>query len=201
MSILDDIDKALSTGSKSAFTAESVAGEKVRGPIISVDYRQVTDFTTQQPATFPSGDPKMQFIISIQTDQRQDDDDDGARSLYIPNWGKRKLALVDAIRVSGASKGSEVLVPGVVFEATYNGEKRAQGGPSGTYSYKDYTYAFDSSAAANSAADALTIAAAPQQQATPAPSAPSGPPSGFDAATWDGLAPAVQQQILAAQGV
>ncbi|MGW0039851.1 hypothetical protein [Gordonia sp. NPDC003376] len=187
MSILDDIDKALSTRSKSAFTADSVAGEKVRGPIISVDYRQVTDYTTQQPATFPSGDPKMQFIVSVQTDQRLDGDDDGARSVYIPNWGKRKQALVEAIRESGASKGSEVMRPGVVFEAVYNGEKRAQGGQSGSYTYKDYTYEFDRGAAASSAADALTSA--------PAESVPAG----FTAEQWASMPEATKQAILAAQ--
>ncbi|AZG43476.1 hypothetical protein [Gordonia insulae] len=193
MSILNDIDKALSTGSKSAFTAESAAGEKVRGPIVAVDYRQVTDFTTQQPATFPSGDPKMQFIISIQTDQRQDSEDDGVRSIYIPCWGKRKLALTEAIRESGATKGSEVMVPGVIFEVEYLGEQRVQGGPSGSYTMKAYRYAFTREAA--QAADALTTA----QSAPAQPSDPSGVPAGFDAATWAGLPDATKTAILAAQ--
>lgn len=186
MTILDDIDNALSGGSKSAFSAETPAGTSVTGVITDVDYRQVTDFTTQQPATFPSGDKKMQFIIRIQTDQREDGDDDGLRSIYIPAWGKRKAALTEAIRASGATKGSEVLIPGTTFTATYNGEKRAEGGPSGSYSYKSYTYAFTrgASPAASAAADQI---------------ATDTPPAGFTAEQWAGMPEPTKAAILAAQ--
>lgn len=186
MSILDEIDHALSGGSKSAFTAETPVGTTVTGVITDVDYRQVIDFTTQQPATFPSGDPKMQFIIRIQTDQREDGDDDGIRSIYIPAWGKRKAALAEAIRACGASKGSEVLIPGTTFTATYNGEKRAEGGPSGSYTYKSYTYAFTKagSSAAAEAADQLGA---------------DTPPPGFTADQWAGMPEATKAAIRAAQ--
>jgi hypothetical protein len=195
MSILDQIDSALSGGSKAAFNAESPVGTVVTGEIVDVDYRQVTDFTTQQPATFPSGDPKMQFIIRVQTTQRSDGDDDGIRSVYIPAWGKRKAALAEAIRASGAAKGSEVMVPGVGFTATYNGEKRGEGGPSGSYTYKEYAYSFNRGQAASSAADALTQQAPAAQQSAPA----SDLPAGFDATTWAGLPEETKNAIRSAQ--
>lgn len=186
MSILDDIDNALSGGSKAAFNAESPIGTTVSGTITDVDYRQVTDFTTQQPATFPSGDPKMQFIIRIQTTQSVDDDDDGIRGIYIPAWGKRKAALTKAIRACGAKRGSDVLIPGTGFSATYNGEKRADGGPSGSYSYKSYSYEFTKGASesATAAADAITA---------------DEPPAGFTAEQWAKMPDATKTAIRAAQ--
>ena len=186
--ILDQIDSALAGGGKSAFNAETPPGTTVTGKIDRVDYRQVVDFTTQQPAVFPSGDPKMQFIIRIQTDHRDDGDDDGVRAVYIPAWGKRKIALTEAIRASGASKGSEVMIPGVSFSATYNGEKRGEGGPSGSYTYKDYTYTFDR-AGASAAVDTLTGTAAPE----------SDVPAGFTDEQWAAMPDATKAAIKAAQ--
>lgn len=194
MSILDQIDAALSGGSKSAFNADSPVGTVVTGTIVDVDYRQVTDFTTGQPATFPSGDPKMQFIVRVQTTQQVDDDDDGIRSIYIPAWGKRKAALTEAIRNSGAQKGSEVMIPGVGFTATYNGEKRGEGGPSGSYKYKEYVYSFAPGQAAATAADALTSSQPAQTTES------GGVPADFDAAIWNGLPEDTKRTILAAQG-
>lgn len=204
MSILDQIDQALSSGTKSAFNKESPVGTKVRGPITNVDYRQVTDYTTQQPATFPSGDPKMQFLITIQAGPGDGKDDDGARTIYIPNWGKRKLALTEAIRDCGAEKGSEVLVPGVVFEAEYLGEQKADGGPSGSYTYKAYRYAFDRNASTTAAANALTGQAQAPAPA-PAPTAPaqtapdlSVVPNNVDPSLWNGMDDNQKRAYLAA---
>lgn len=201
MSIYDDIDKALSSGSKSAFTAESTAGEKIRGPIVSVDYRQVLDFTTGQPATFPSGDPKMQFIINLATGQSDNGaDDDGVRAVYISNWGKRKLALQEAIRAAGATKGSEVLREGVVFEAEYLGEQRAEGGPSGSYSFKAFRYGFDRNAAASSAADELTSATAAFGGSAATVADLSVCPPGANENTWAGMTDDQKRGFLVAVG-
>lgn len=206
MSIHDEIDKALASGGKSAFNAESRPGDKVRGPIASIDYRQVTDYNSGKPAEFPSGDPKMQFIVNIATQLRDPDnaDDDGIRAVYISNWGKRKIALQEAIRNAGAKKGSEVLREGVVFEVEYLGEQRADGGPSGSYSFKAFRYAFDRASA--SAADELTSAAAAFAGATatpptvaPAPDLSVCPP-GANAATWAGMSDEQKLGFLAVIG-
>lgn len=44
---------------------------------------QITDFETKQPAFYQNGDPKMQVIIKLQTEMREEADDDGIRSLYV----------------------------------------------------------------------------------------------------------------------
>lgn len=185
MSILDQIDEALSGSGKSAFGEDKKPGDKVRGPIVDVDYRQVSDYTTKQPAVFPSGDPKMQFVIRIQA-QEPDGDDDGIRAVYIPAWGKRKQWLADAIRDAGATKGSEIMVPGTIFEAEYLGEQKVTGGPSGSYTMGHWRYSFTKagSSAAAEAADQLGA---------------DTPPPGFTADQWAGMPEATKAAIRAAQ--
>ncbi|MDN6429217.1 MAG: hypothetical protein L0J79_05245, partial [Propionibacterium sp.] len=126
-SIFDEMDKALQSGHKSAFNADTPAGTTVSGTITGSDYRQVTDYSTKQPAFFPSGDPKMQIIINLHTSLRDNADDDGERSVYIPMWGAKKYALLDAIKAAGMTSASEAFTPGNLFSATFVGEERKQG--------------------------------------------------------------------------
>lgn len=113
------IDQLLSTGAKSAFTKDSPLGHVVSGPIIDARERQSTDFATKAPEFWDDGSPKMQIVVTIQTDQRVDSDDDGARSIYIKSWGLDKIALVQAIHNGGFSKASEGLAAGNVFTAKF----------------------------------------------------------------------------------
>lgn len=138
-SIFDEMDKALQSGHKSAFNADTPAGTTVSGTITGSDYRQVTDYSTKQPAFFPSGDPKMQIIINLHTNLRDNADDDGERSVYIPMWGAKKYALLDAIKAAGMTSASEAFTPGNLFAATFVGEERKQGS-TGSYTEKIYRY-------------------------------------------------------------
>jgi hypothetical protein len=194
----DDIfaamDRGLAGGSKSAFTSDSLPGDTITGAVVSVDYKQVNDFNTGEPAFFPSGDPKMQFVIVIQTDQRDDEDDDGRRTIYIPAWGSKKQALVDAMRAEGMRKASEAFATGNIFTATFVEELQKQNPQTrARYREKVYTYRIQrgSLAAADRDVDpwattqqapAPAPAPAPQQApapqpapAAPAPAAPQAP--------------------------
>ncbi|MSS84997.1 hypothetical protein FYJ24_09515 [Actinomycetaceae bacterium WB03_NA08] len=134
MSSLDDL---LSTGAKSAFTRDTPVGTQVRGTIISATQRQKTDYVTKQPKFWDDGSPQMQVIVSIQTDQRSDADDDGVRSIYIKAWGKDKIALSDAIRDAGFTKATEALAPGNIFAAAFIGEEPSgKGNPMKVYAYQ-----------------------------------------------------------------
>lgn len=193
----DDIfaamDRGLAGGSKSAFTSDSLPGDTITGAVVSVDYKQVNDFNTGEPAYFPSGDPKMQFVIVIQTDQRDDEDDDGRRTIYIPAWGSKKQALVDAMRAEGMRKASEAFATGNIFTATFVEELQKQNPQTrARYREKVYTYRIQrgSLAAADRDVDpwATTQATAPQPAPAPQPAAQPAP-----AAPAPAPAPATQQ--------
>lgn len=183
--IFDAMDKALQSGHKSAFNADTPAGTTVSGTITGSDYRQVTDYTTKQPSFFPSGDPKMQIIINIHTNLRDNADDDGERSIYIPMWGAKKGALLDAIKAAGMTSASEAFADGNLFAATFVGEERKQGN-TGSYTEKVYRYEIRRGQQAAQAVDralagpSQVSASGPdpwatQQAPTPAPApAPAG---------------------------
>lgn len=172
----DDIfaamDRGLAGGSKSAFTSDSLPGDTITGTVVSVDYKQVNDFNTGEPAFFPSGDPKMQFVIVIQTDQRDDEDDDGRRTIYIPAWGSKKQALVDAMRAEGMRKASEAFATGNIFTATFVEELQKQNPQTrARYREKVYTYRIQrgSLAAADRDVDPWAATAPAPQAPAPAP--------------------------------
>jgi hypothetical protein len=70
------------------------------------EVRQQTDIDTKLPMTWPDGRPMMQLVVTLQTDLRNDADDDGLRRIYVK--GKSMTGAVrDAVRKAGA-KGLEV---------------------------------------------------------------------------------------------
>lgn len=173
----DDIfaamDRGLAGGSKSAFTSDSLPGDTITGAVVSVDYKQVNDFNTGEPAYFPSGDPKMQFVIVIQTDQRDDEDDDGRRTIYIPAWGSKKQALVDAMRAEGMRKASEAFATGNIFTATFVEELQKQN-PQTRARYREKVYTYRIQRGSLAAADRDVDPWATTQQApAPAPAQPA----------------------------
>ena len=172
------MDRGLAGGSKSAFTSDSLPGDTITGAVVSVDYKQVNDFNTGEPAYFPSGDPKMQFVIVIQTDQRDDEDDDGRRTIYIPAWGSKKQALVDAMRAEGMRKASEAFATGNIFTATFVEELQKQNPQTrARYREKVYTYRIQrgSLAAADRDADPWATTQPAPQATQPAPQAAPAP--------------------------
>ena len=169
-----DIDSALHGGSKSFFNQYSEPGDTVTGTIAKVDVKQVTNFQTKEPEFFPSGDPKKQVILTLQTSLREDADDDGKRSVYIPLWGGKKAALGEAMRAAGMKEASTALALGNTFTARFVGEERRHG-KTGSYTEKIYEYAIQaaSTAALNEAVDAAPVApAAPTPAPQPAAQAP-----------------------------
>lgn len=161
-----DIDSALHGGSKSFFNKYSEPGDTVTGTITKVDVKQVTNYKTKEPEFFPSGDPKKQVILTLQTSLREDADDDGKRSVYIPLWGGKKAALADAMRAAGMKEASTALALGNTFTARFVGEERRHG-EDGSYTEKIYEYAIQ--AASTAALNEAMAPAAPVAPAAPAP--------------------------------
>jgi hypothetical protein len=78
-------------------------GTKVVGEIVETATTQQTDFDDGSPKFWKDGSPKMQAVITLQTDERDPDvpDDDGKRRLFVSSWRMRD-AIRDAIKTAGA---------------------------------------------------------------------------------------------------
>lgn len=172
-------------------------GVSVTGRIEDITASQQTDFTTGEPKAWPNGEPMMQVVVTLATDQRDPSitDDDGLRKVYVK--GKSLTGAVrDAVRKAGA-KGLEV---GGTLTVTYTGdgvaEKRGINPPK-LYA-ADYTKP-DPAAAANAA---LGLADTRGPGAT---SAPTSSPNPTDTAASPDLsalpdeARALVEQMLAKQ--
>jgi hypothetical protein len=66
------------------FDVHAPVGTSFTGIICSdLKSNQVTDFETKLPKTYQNGDPVMQVVMELQTEYREEPDDDGVRSLYV----------------------------------------------------------------------------------------------------------------------
>ena len=128
----DDLDRMLSGGAKSAkFERE---GDTITGIVDEVLIRQATEYGTGKPLTFDNGDPREQIVVVIRADDvvREDENDDGFRSIYIKGWGQQRRAFIQAVR--DAAKPTA----GDRFTATFTrSEPSKQGGfPSKVFEYR-----------------------------------------------------------------
>lgn len=135
---MNSLDKIMSTGARSAFPKEAQPGATVTGTITGAIERQCLDFDSKKPEFWDDGSPKMQIVISVQTQERVDAEDDGVRSVYVKGWGAQKIALANAIRDAGFTLASEALAPGNVFTAQFTGygENKRGGFPPKEFRYQ-----------------------------------------------------------------
>ncbi|MGW8366933.1 hypothetical protein ACWGK1_41215 [Streptomyces wedmorensis] len=86
---------------------------------------QQRDIQTGEKKFWNNGDPMMQLVVTVQTDQRDHalEDDDGKRRIFVK--GQMKNAVADAVRAAGA-RGLEV---GGTLAVTYthDGEQKQRG--------------------------------------------------------------------------
>lgn len=169
-------------------------GTSVRGKITDLQVRQQTDVRTREPLNWPSGDPKMQLLVTVQTGQRDPaiEDDDGERRIYVK--GKRLTdATRDAVRAVGA-KGLEI---GGTLTVTYVKDGTPAG--VGISPPKEYAVVYERP---NASAAFLGTAEPEPVQQPPAP-ASNGNPSPNESALQAALAnlsPEVRAALLAQAG-
>ena len=76
------LDQMYEGGGAKPFSFRAV-GDCVEGPIESIRTKQLTEFGTDRPETWPNGDAKMTPIVTVKTDRQEEADDDGRRDLYL----------------------------------------------------------------------------------------------------------------------
>jgi hypothetical protein len=181
--------------------------------------KQMTKYQSTELDFWPSGDPKMQVVVPLQTDVRDPADpaDNGRRVLFIPP--RMMQPIRDAIILRGA-KG--LAIGGRLAVRWSSGTGHGEGNPK-QYSaeYEPPQVDVGSLMGNGNGAQPAAPATPPQQQAPPAaappvatpastaaggmltaPTAPPasevGPPPGVDPGVWAGLPEAQRQAILAA---
>ena len=75
-------------------------GDQVWGEIVHSELRQQTDFDTNALLFWDDGKPRMQVVITLQTDEQTDDEDDGLRKVYAK--GQMMRAIQQAVLKAGA---------------------------------------------------------------------------------------------------
>lgn len=95
---------ALSGGGRFVKWDELGVGAVVEGTIAEIDVRQARVFGSTDPDFWPDGKPKMQVVISLQTDKKDSDEDDGLRAIPINLWSGQKKALADACKDAGVAE-------------------------------------------------------------------------------------------------
>jgi|SRR6188768_3828336 len=129
-------DFLFSGGSKAA-KFENM-GDSVTGTITDVKVTQQTSLEDNTPLTWADGSPRMQLVVTIQTDLRDDGEDDGTRKLYAKG-GKYEVAsgsgtslkeaIADAVKRSGAKNIEEGGALTVAFTGEGKKTNRAYSAP------------------------------------------------------------------------
>lgn len=104
---IDDANKAL-TGTGGRTVKWDAVGNAVKGVVVDADLMQQRDYKTGEPATWPDGNPKMQVVITLQTDSHEDEDDDGIRKVYAK--GQMQSELRRAVGRVGLEIGGKLAV-------------------------------------------------------------------------------------------
>lgn len=82
-------------------------GATTKGTIVSLEMQQQRDIKNNQPKFWDDAktQPMMQLRIVLQTDERDGEDDDGQRAIYVK--GNMQQAVRDAVKAAGATQIEE----------------------------------------------------------------------------------------------
>jgi hypothetical protein len=137
----DEVTGFLFGGEGNAAKFEEL-GDKVTGKITNCVMAQQTSMDDNTPLTWSDGRPRMQLVITLATDDRNGDDDDGARRVYAKG-GNYEVAtgsgtsMKDAIASAVKASGKRTLEEGGTLTVAYTGEgKRTNRGYNAPKLYK-----------------------------------------------------------------
>lgn len=112
-----DLDAAASTRSKWYGFAE--IGDIFKGTFIAATERQATDYVTGALKTWDDGQPMIEFVLEFQTDLRDDDTDDGKRTIYVGKSARLFKSMQEALKAAGL-KWSDL--PTLIVKRVEDGE-------------------------------------------------------------------------------
>ena len=116
MSSADDAATKFILGGGATAASFKKAGDSVTGVIGDMVEKQQTDFDSGEPLTWPDGKPRNHLVVTLVTEEQNDEDDDGLRRLYV------KGNLQRAIREAVIKSGSRTIADGAVLTVTYTGD-------------------------------------------------------------------------------
>lgn len=166
-------DFLLGGGGKSAKFEQP--GDTITGDIVSTEVRQQTDLQGN-PLVWDNGDPRMQLVVTLATDLRDDADDDGHRAVYVKGskaFGSKSLH--DAVRAAVQNAGAKGLEPGGRLTVSYTGAEPAKTRGFNDRKLYEASYAAPDHAAATG--DYLGTAPGAAAPSTPAPVTPAAAPA------------------------
>lgn len=166
MSNTNEIDGFLLGGGGSSASFENV-GDSVTGTIVSAEVRDQTDIASGAVLTWDNGDVRKQLVVTIATGLKDDEDDDGNRSLYVKGSKKPgSKSLHDAVASAVRNAGAHSLEVGGTLTVTHDGTE-----PSKTRGFSDRKLYSASYKAPDKAAQAAQFLGGTIQAdtATPAP--------------------------------
>lgn len=94
-----DLDAAASSRGKWFGFGE--IGDIFKGTFIAASERQATDYVTGAPKTWDDGQPMIEFVLEFQTELRDDDSDDGKRTIYVGKSARLFKAMQEALKAAG----------------------------------------------------------------------------------------------------
>ena len=122
----DDVNAALMGGGGRSASFKN-HGDRVWGEIVKSDRIQQRDFDSGEPLFWDDEktQPRMQIVISLQTDEREDDEDDGVRKVYV----KEPSQMLAAMRLAVTKAGAKGIANGGKFLVQYvsDGEPKRKG--------------------------------------------------------------------------
>ena len=100
----------LSSSGSVAAADFSEIGMVTRGTVTAAEVWDQIDFATKKKLTWDDGNPRQQLVITLQTDERGDADDDGRRRLYAKKPGSMLDAVQEAVGAAGLELGGRLAV-------------------------------------------------------------------------------------------
>ena len=107
----DEANAFLMSGGAGRSASFEKEKDRVWGVIMGYAVRQQTEYQTRKPMFWPDGNPMNELVVTLLTDDRVDDEDDGLRKVYVK--GQMQQAVQKAVIAAGEtglSEGGRLLV-------------------------------------------------------------------------------------------
>ena len=138
---MSDVNDFLFGGGGKAAKFEAL-GDMVSGTITDCKISQQTSMEDNTPLTWSDGSPRMQLVVTLQTDEKVDGEDDGVRRIYAKG-GNFEVAegsgksMKDAIGEAVKAAGAKSLEEGAKLSVAHTGlAKKVNRGYSAAKLYK-----------------------------------------------------------------